>query len=262
MKMKNLFTALLFTTGICGLANAIQIETEAIGESYDEAIEAAHKKALVEAYRRTNVKIYGVTVVKDNTFVTNLILQKIKGKVSCELKGKPKWETINIEGKPYVKVKSTYECKVDSQLNKDYFGMNIFAPSQVKAYDNYTIEVTVKKPCYLYVYNVDSKEHVYLVYPSNENPRLIKKNITLKLKAYPLPGEPLPQRETLLFLCSNETFPQLSQEFINLKKFKDVKKCLEDKTCIPTVKESDFWKKVSKVEDWDIAIQTFEITNK
>jgi hypothetical protein len=263
MKSFLLLLILLTTASLYAREKFIQITvtTSAIALSQQEAEDEAYKKAVEEAIKRAAVKIYGTNIVENNVFQKNLIFLQFAGKVSCEPKGKPKVETLKQQGSIYIKVTNSYTCKVNTQNFND-FGMTINMPDKVKPYSSYTIKVSVAKPCYLYIYNSDVTGRVYLIYPDTEQPVLVKKGVNLKLKAYPLPNIPFPQRETLIFVCAKNPSPFFKEGFLNLKEFKDVKNCLEERTCISQQKKMDLLNILSNMKDWEFNIRSIYIVDK
>ncbi len=259
---KKILTLWVFLLSLFAFGEEITVNATGVGYSQPEAEENAYKNALVEALRRVSVRVGGTTFVKNGVLLTDLVTVRFGGAVECR-KVKNFWvKTVKLGNLLGFEVKNLYRCEVNPR-KLEGFGIEFVAPTEVKAYSTFRVYLSVKKPCYGYLYDIDSLGKVYLVFPRGDSDNLLTPGSVrvLELKAYPLPEVPLPQTETLIFVCSTERSPFFEKGFVNLASFgvKNVEECLKFGLCRSDKKEEELLQVLSHLKGWDFSVRSFEI---
>jgi len=241
------------------------VVVKACAPSFYLAEQKAIMSAKLETLNQSGVFISSISAVENNQFAFNLVAAKygsfLKLKKERILEKSLDTKTDNV----CLTLKVTLEVEeIPKELIKPFNPKIVLEKRKVKPKETFKVILSVEKPCYGYLFDIDALGRVYRVFPLGDSPVLFTpyRSISLTLMALPLPNLPLPQREKLVFVCLKEPGGAFVINFPNLSRYspEEVEKCLKNNLCTNNKEEKELWNILAPNFLWDFDVNFFEIT--
>jgi len=206
-------------------AKVITFEGEGGSSDIKKAEEEAVKNAKIRAVERyIGTLINSKTLIANGKLMRDIIQTKTYGKVMTR--------NVKIVDKYFsgkqevcVKVAAILELPDKKEIKPADFGLVLLLnKKKLRAGERLRITVSSEKPCYPYLFSVDSKGRVFRLLPNRiqdtfklqgkltfPTESMIEKHYDLLV--YPLPELKFPQKEEILFICTKEKVKALREFF-------------------------------------------------
>ena len=191
---------------------------ESVGLACHWDLKQAKKEALENA-KLNVVQTYVGTLISskdlliNGELVRNIIQSRALGNVKLTEKPKILQKYFSSNDEVCVKLKAKFNIQ-NENIEPANFGLILLLnKKEFKPKEELQITISSKKPCYPYIFSVDAKQRVYMIFPNPiEDTFLLKGKYSIpspKMKAkgfyltiYPLPDLKLPQTEEIIFACT------------------------------------------------------------
>ena len=219
-----LLSLLLALAGV-SLSTVVWSEGEGCSSDIKKAKREALERAKLNAIEtHVGTLISTKSLIVNSRLVRDIIQTRALG--SVKLIGKPDFSEPLISGRDQVcvSVKASFEVPNESIKPADFGLVLILDRRELRRGEELRFWVSSQKPCYPYIFSLDTKGRVYRLFPNPVQDTFLLKRKTAfptdrmisenyRIVVFPTKGIPLPQREEILFVCTKERIKPFEEFF-------------------------------------------------